>query len=185
MRGSQLNAGHGNTGEGRELDLLTRPARRRTYQPGGLDNEVLKMRINPTGRSWAMANFLPRGTDTPSARQSSIINRRSKGRARRKREIDFRGIAKAALPRLPEILSQLLPGGVRRGREYVVRNPRRTDRSPGSFSINLSTGKWADFAGDARGGDAISLIAYVKAESMGDAARRLARLLGREVYVRD
>ena len=116
------------------------------------------------------------------------INRRAQGRAGRKhlkREIDFRGLAQAALPRLPEILAQVLPGGVRRGREYVVLNPRRNDHNLGSFRVNLSTGRWADFAIDARGRDVISLIAYVEAEGMGDAARRIARLLGRKACVHD
>jgi hypothetical protein len=41
-------------------------------------------------------------------------------------------------------------------------NPRRVDRHPGSFRINLASGKWADFAVDAKGGDLISLVAYLK-----------------------
>jgi hypothetical protein len=62
---------------------------------------------------------------------------------------DFAEINRAALAALPTVLARILPGGSRRGNEYVVRNPRRNDQSPGSFCINLSSGKWADFACDA------------------------------------
>ena len=65
--------------------------------------------------------------------------------------IDFVGINRAALSVLPSLLDRWLPGGRREGREYTVRNPRRADRRPGSFRINLNTGRWADFAtGDRR-----------------------------------
>lgn len=58
-------------------------------------------------------------------------------------------------------------------------NPRRADRRPGSFRINLRSGRWADFAlGGVAGGDLISLAAYLFDLSQGDAARRLAAMLG-------
>jgi hypothetical protein len=71
-----------------------------------------------------------------------------------------------------------LPGGRREGREYVARNPRRADRTAGSFRINLTTGRWADFATDDAGGDPVSLAAYLFDLSQLDAARRLAAMLG-------
>jgi hypothetical protein len=92
--------------------------------------------------------------------------------------IDFAHINRAALAILPHLLARWLPGGQRRGREYVVRNPRRSDRRPGSFSINLTTGRWADFATGDRGGDVISLTAYLHDVSQVEAARRLAAMLG-------
>jgi hypothetical protein len=61
----------------------------------------------------------------------------------------------------------------------VGRNqPRRADKSPGSFSVNLKTGKWADFAVGDKGGDLISLAAYIFNTSQADAARTLAIALG-------
>jgi hypothetical protein len=35
------------------------------------------------------------------------------------------------------------------------------DQNPGSFSINVRTGRWADFATGDKGGDVISLAAYL------------------------
>src|SRR6185312_16801737 len=60
--------------------------------------------------------------------------------------IDFGTIGAAALRSLPQLASEWLPDGRQEGAEWVARNPRRTDRRPGSFKVNLSTGKWADFA---------------------------------------
>lgn len=55
-----------------------------------------------------------------------------------------------------------VPGGSTRGDEYIAKNPTRYDAKPGSFSINLKSGKWADFAQyDAKGNDFVSLYAYV------------------------
>ena len=60
----------------------------------------------------------------------------------------------------------------------MARNPRRSDTRPGSFSVNLITGKWADFACDAKGGDVVSLAAYLGGISQGEAARNLADMMG-------
>jgi hypothetical protein len=92
--------------------------------------------------------------------------------------IDFEAINRAALAALPAILRRLLPEGRIIGGEWVARNPTRADRRPGSFKINLRTGRWADFATGDRGGDAVSLCAYVEGASQAEAARRLARMLG-------
>lgn len=92
--------------------------------------------------------------------------------------IDFDGIAAAARPRLREIVERWLPGGVYRGAEYLVRNPKRADRSPGSFSINIRTGKFADFADGTGGHDAIALAAFLFDIPQAEAARRIAAMLG-------
>lgn len=92
--------------------------------------------------------------------------------------IDFRAINRAALARLPDLCGRWLPDGRRRGREYVARNPTRHDRRAGSFSVNLHTGRWADFATDARGGDPVSLAAYLSGMGQAEAARNLAKMLG-------
>jgi hypothetical protein len=92
--------------------------------------------------------------------------------------IDFERINRAALPALHAILRRLLPDGRIVGCEYTSRNPTRADRLPGSFKINLRTGRWADFATGDRGGDPVSLYAYVENCSQSDAALWLAQMLG-------
>jgi hypothetical protein len=95
--------------------------------------------------------------------------------------IDFARINRAALWVLPALLARWLPGGCIEGDEYVVRNPRRDDRAPGSFLINIRSGKWADFAiAGAKGGDIISLAAYLGGISQTEAAMSLAEMLGIE-----
>ena len=64
------------------------------------------------------------------------------------------------------------------GREWVARNPNRTDQGLGSFKVNLVTGRWADFATGDRGGDPISLVAYLERTGQGTAARQLKHYLG-------
>lgn len=92
--------------------------------------------------------------------------------------IDFEAVNRAALASLPAILSRWLPGGRWEGREYVARNPRRSDRKPGSFKVNCDTGRWADFATGDKGGDVVSLAAYLAGESQVEAARNIADMLG-------
>ena len=95
--------------------------------------------------------------------------------------VDFDAVNAAALACLPALVERWLPDGRRVGREWEARNPRRVDRRPGSFRINLETGKWADFAlPDARGGDPVALAAYLSGCSQSEAARSLARMLGVE-----
>lgn len=94
-----------------------------------------------------------------------------------KSSIDFDLINRAALSALPILLRRWLPEGRLRGREWVARNPTRDDRRLGSFSVNTSTGRWADFADSAVGGDVVSLYAYLRNLGQGDAARELAQLL--------
>ena len=92
--------------------------------------------------------------------------------------IDFDVVKSAALADIRGVLGRFLPGGkVVRG-EYVALNPRRADRHPGSFRINVTTGRWADFAVDAKGGDLISLVAYLKDISQLEAAKGLSQMLG-------
>lgn len=91
---------------------------------------------------------------------------------------DFERIKSAALSSIDAVLSHWLPGGKRQGHEYLPLNPRRSDSKPGSFSINLNTGAWSDFATADKGGDLVSLIAYVESTKQGEAAKRLADFLG-------
>jgi hypothetical protein len=96
--------------------------------------------------------------------------------------IDFGTINKAALRSAKSLLTDLIPGGVFRGHEYIVRNPRRDDQNPGSFSINYITGVWKDFASGDGGNDLISLVAFVRGIDQGEAGRQLAEKLGVQPY---
>jgi uncharacterized protein (DUF927 family) len=60
----------------------------------------------------------------------------------------------------------------------VTLNPTRSDSKPGSFSINLNTGAWADFATGDKGGDLVALVAYIEGKKQGEAATLLADFLG-------
>ncbi len=96
--------------------------------------------------------------------------------------IDFSAIASAALGLAESLLAEWLPSGKRDGHEWKSVNPTRADRSAGSFSVSLTTGAWGDFATDDRGGDLVSLYAYLfTAGDQGLAARELGERLG--VYV--
>ena len=100
---------------------------------------------------------------------------------------DFANVNAAALAALPTILCRLLPGGKIDGHEFVALNPRRNDKRPGSFKIRMSgarAGSWADFATGDKGGDLVSLVAYLENCSQVEAARRLARMLGMDCGVR-
>ena len=92
--------------------------------------------------------------------------------------LDFPAINRAALASLPALLRRWLPDGRLVGREYTARNPRRADRRPGSFRVNVNSGRWADFACDAKGGDVVSLAAYLSGTGQAEAARALGDMLG-------
>lgn len=92
--------------------------------------------------------------------------------------IDFPRINAAALANLHPILARWLPDGRLSWHEYTAKNPTREDRRAGSFRINLMTGRWADFATGDKGGDVVSLAAYLFGLKQGEAATRLARMLG-------
>jgi hypothetical protein len=95
--------------------------------------------------------------------------------------IDIDRVNVAALRVLPSLLARWLPNGRVQGPEYVALNPHRIDRHLGSFRINLRTGRWADFAiGGARGGDVVSLAAYLACIGQVQAAERLATMLNIE-----
>ena len=92
--------------------------------------------------------------------------------------LDFTAINATALPVLPAILNRLAPGGTIRAGEWEGRNPRRADRKPGSFKVNVRSGRWADFATGDSGGDPVSLVAFLTGLGQADAARKLADMLG-------
>ena len=102
----------------------------------------------------------------------------------RHRSIDFDRINAEALLCLAAVCRRLLPGGRPEGHEYLALNPRRGDRCPGSFKVNLKTGVWADFASGDKGKDPVSLVAFIEYCRQGEAALKLARMLGLEVGAR-
>ena len=107
-----------------------------------------------------------------------------KGRVRRphcRPRLDFGRVNRAALAALPELLARWLPRGRRERLEYVALNPTRYDRHLGSFRINLRTGQWSDFATGDKGGDPVSLAAYLSRLTQREAAEKLAGMLGIEV----
>ena len=96
----------------------------------------------------------------------------------------FATVKAAALCDALAVCQHVLPGGKVAGHEYVVLNPQRADRRPGSFKVNLRTGRWADFATGDCGGDLISLMAWRYEVRQIEAAQRLADFLRLEPEVR-
>lgn len=98
------------------------------------------------------------------------------------RKIAFSRIADEALARASLIVPRWCPEGKREAGEWVARNPRRADRKPGSFKVNLATGKWGDWSTGDKGGDLVSLAAYLFGLNQAEAAKRVADMLGISPY---
>jgi putative DNA primase/helicase len=94
-----------------------------------------------------------------------------------RRRVDFKAVSSAARAAIGMIVPQLLPGGRRQGDEWVAVNPTRDDSRPGSFKVNMKTGRWADFATNDTGGDIIDLKAYIDGKTKLEAARELGAML--------
>lgn len=92
--------------------------------------------------------------------------------------IKFADLSEALLSRIDTLVPAWLPGGVMRGHEYVCGSLQ--GGSGTSCSINMTTGQWADFASDEKGGDLISLYATMHGLTMGKAALQVARDEGLE-----
>lgn len=91
----------------------------------------------------------------------------------------IRAVAATALGRFDAVIDWLgIGGGKMQGPEYLALNPLRSDAKPGSFTINRNTGHWGDFATGDKGGDLVSLAAYLRSEKQGAAAVALASFLG-------
>lgn len=84
----------------------------------------------------------------------------------------FHRLNATLLPQLPALVKQWLPSGRADGAEWTALNPRRHDRQAGSFRVNLRSGRWADFATGERGGDPVSLYAYLFTNGRQGAAAR-------------
>lgn len=95
--------------------------------------------------------------------------------------LDIKYVAGQALASALSLLQAWLQDGRREGHEFKARNPTRSDDKIGSFSVNLNTGAWADFADsspDAKGGDLVSLYAYLNGLSQLEAGEAVAEQLG-------
>lgn len=91
-------------------------------------------------------------------------------------EWNFEGLARELLSRSRDIVPKWLPGGKLIGKEWRCGNLKG---DPGdSMSVNVENGKWADFAGDEKGLDLISLYAAIEGIKNGEAAKILAEEIG-------
>lgn len=89
--------------------------------------------------------------------------------------INFRALADALLSMADTLVPQWLPGGCRRGPEWVCGS--LAGGAGRSTSVNLVDGKWADFSSEDKGGDLLSLYAAIHGLSMAKAAVQVAREL--------
>lgn len=89
--------------------------------------------------------------------------------------INFRALADALLAMADTLVPQWLPGGCRRGPEWVCGS--LAGEAGSSTSVNLVDGKWADFSSDEKGGDLLSLYAAIHGLSVAKAAVQVAREL--------
>lgn len=94
--------------------------------------------------------------------------------------IDFQSIATLALAQAETLLPEWFPAGKRAGNEFVVGDLAGTPGS--SLGVNIRTGAWSDFAGDAKGGDLISLRAAQLGISQIDAAKKIAERIGIQAH---
>ncbi|MCK5374143.1 MAG: hypothetical protein KAJ40_02555 [Alphaproteobacteria bacterium] len=106
------------------------------------------------------------------ASQSSVSNEYSSH--------SYKKVNELGLSSLPALLERWLPDGKIQGHEYVALNPKRADRKAGSFKINLHSGKWSDFATGDKGGDVISLAAYLFGLSQLDPLDNLLEMIEAE-----
>ncbi|MGA0002184.1 MAG: hypothetical protein ACO3IZ_11115, partial [Steroidobacteraceae bacterium] len=87
-------------------------------------------------------------------------------------KLDFNTLAQRLLISAETLVPQWLSGGRRRGHEWVCGDLAGGEGD--SCSVNLLSGRWADFATNERGGDLIGLYAAIHEISMGDAYRELS-----------
>ncbi len=94
--------------------------------------------------------------------------------------IDYEKVRATALNQIHSLLSSWLPDGklTANQKEYSALNPNRNDSKKGSFLINISSGKWSDFATEDRGTDLISLHAFIFNMEYVDSAKELAQQFG-------
>jgi len=72
--------------------------------------------------------------------------------------VDYEVIKNTVQADILGYVAKWLPDGKQQGREWVARNPKRDDNNPGSFSVNLDTGIWTDFAAKGVGSKEITSL---------------------------
>lgn len=87
-------------------------------------------------------------------------------------EIRFRALADALLDRAAEVVPRWLPGGRTVGHEYECAHLGGGEGT--SCKVNLTNGKWSDFATGEAGGDLLSLYGAIHDLPAGKAARQVA-----------
>lgn len=87
---------------------------------------------------------------------------------------DIEGLKRELLSKIDSLLASWLPDGKKEGKEWVAINPTRGDASKGSFKVNMSNGRWSEFATGKSGGDLISLYQYLKGVDFKTAYKDLA-----------
>jgi putative DNA primase/helicase len=92
--------------------------------------------------------------------------------------INFAALSDALLARAGTLVPMWLPGGAQRGQEYVCGSVQGGAGT--SCAVNLTSGKWADFASGEQGKDLVGLYAACHDLSMGKAALQVAREEGLE-----
>jgi hypothetical protein len=86
-------------------------------------------------------------------------------------KLDFSALAQRLLISADTLVPQWLPGGKRRGHEWVCGDLAGGEGD--SCSVNLLSGRWADFATGDKGGDLIDLYAAIHEIDLGEAYRQL------------
>ena len=89
---------------------------------------------------------------------------------------DFQSIKQKYRENPLAILKQLVGRGQIEGSDYVILNPNRNDSKLGSFRIDISTGRFHDFATGDRGGSIIDLAAFAYNCDIVEAAKHLQQL---------
>lgn len=92
--------------------------------------------------------------------------------------LKFNDLAAALLPMADDLVPAWLPGGVRRGHEWVCGSLAGGKGT--SCSVNLNTGQWGDFSSEEKGHDLLSLYKTIHNVTMTKACVELARSLGLE-----
>ncbi len=95
-----------------------------------------------------------------------------------RREIPFQEIAARALAIAPSLLGRWLPEHRQRGAYWQAAGARQAQVEYGSLVVWFRSGMWKHYAADKGGGDLISLYAYLRGLSQGEAAKELAAELG-------
>ena len=93
--------------------------------------------------------------------------------------VDFERLNQSLLNNASYYVPAWLPGGKLVGYEYTCGS--LTGGNGGSCKVNITSGKWADFADDNKGGDLVSLYAAINSLSQVEAAKILLVEMGEKL----